>query len=111
MVRYNPLIQRDTKRIEVVRPQIVNTIVKQTNDKVMIEKIDNEKILVGKDDAIGCSSYSVSSLKQEILEHIPVPLNAGSNIFIKDNLISAQQYDDAGIKKSLYRGNGEIRNT
>ena len=44
MVRYNPLIQRDTKRIEVVRPQIVNTIVKQTSDKVMIDKIDNEKI-------------------------------------------------------------------
>ena len=111
MVRYNPLIQRDTKRIEVVRPQIVNTIVKQTNDKVMIDKIDNEKILVGKDDAIGCSSYSVSSLKQEILEHIPVPLNAGSNIFIKDNLISAQQYDDAGIKKSLQGMEAQLNTT
>ena len=69
-MKYNPLINTDRKKIEVVRPQILNTNLTQTADKILIEKIMDDKIMIGKSDRIVCSDWSINAIKDDIIKQI-----------------------------------------
>ena len=101
MVKYNPLINTDRKKVEIVRPQIVNTNLTQSADKILIEKILDNKIMIGKDNRIICSDFSVESIKNDIMQQIPTPLQAGKNIEITDNHIHSTMYDDTILINKL----------
>jgi len=101
MVKYNPLINTDRKKVEIVRPQIVNTNLTQSADKILIEKILDDKIMIGKDNRIICSDFSVESIKTDITNLIPTQLQAGDNIQITDNKINSTMYDDTMLINKL----------
>lgn len=111
MVKYNPLINTDRKRVEIVRPQVINTTVQQSADKLLIDKLENDKIMIGKNNAVGCSQYTIQGLKDEIIKQIPVPLEAGANISIKDNKINTVKYNDADIRKLIADVSKQSKNT
>tara|TARA_Y100000361_G_scaffold61774_1_gene54253 strand:+ start:230 stop:1276 length:1047 start_codon:yes stop_codon:yes gene_type:complete len=101
MVKYNPLINTDRKRVEIVRPQIINTSIHQSADKLLIDKLENDKIMICKDDRITCSAFSIESIKNDIMQQIPTPLQAGRNIEITDNQINSTMYDDTMLINKL----------
>lgn len=110
MSRFNPLFQQNTKRnVEVVRPQIIQNTIKQTNDNVVIDQLINDKILIGSDDKIISSSYSIKDIIQETKNLIPEPLQSGSNILIKDNIISSVQYDDSILKRTIEENDKNLK--
>lgn len=110
MSRFNPLFQQNTKRnVEVVRPQIIQNTIKQTNDNVVIDQLINDKILIGNDDKIISSSYSIQDIIQDAKSLIPEPLQSGNNILIKDNIISSVQYDDSILKRTIEENNKNLK--
>lgn len=110
MSRFNPLFQQNTKRnVEVVRPQIIQNTIKQTNDNVVIDQLINDKILIGNDDKIISSSYSIQDIIQDAKSLIPEPLQSGNNILIKDNIISSVQYDDSILKRTIEENDKNLK--
>ena len=110
MSRFNPLFQQNTKRnVEVVRPQIIQNTIKQTNDNVVKDQLINDKILIGSDDKIISSSYSIQDIIQDAKSLIPEPLQSGNNILIKDNIISSVQYDDSILKRTIEENDKNLK--
>lgn len=102
MTRFNPLLQSLSKKnIEIVRPQIFQNTINQTNDNVVIEKLVNQKLLVGQDDKIISSSYTINDVVLECKKSIPTPLQAGTNVSIVDGIVSAGMYDDTGVRSAI----------
>ena len=102
MSKYNPLFQNNSKKsVEVVRPQIIQNTINQTNDNIVIDKLINDRVLIGNGDKIISSPYSIKDLMQETKNLIPPPLQSGDNILINDNKISSVRYDDTNLKKII----------
>jgi hypothetical protein len=102
MSKFNPLFQNNNKKsVEVVRPQIIQNTITQTKDNIVIDKLINDKVLIGNGDKIISSQYSIKDLIQETKKLIPPPLQNGDNILIKDNKISSLRYDDTNLKKII----------
>lgn len=102
MFRHNPLMQSNSKKnIEIVRPQIIQNTITQSNDNIIIDKLQNDTILIAKDDKIISSSYSIRDLILETKNIIPSPLQAGENINIIDNTISTEIYNDTDVRTKI----------
>jgi len=102
MSKFNPLFQNNNKKnVEVVRPQIIQNTITQTKDNIVIDKLINDKVLIGNGDKIISSQYSIKDLIQETKKLVPPPLQSGDNILIKDNKISSLRYDDTNLKKII----------
>ena len=109
MVKFNPLLQSKKESVSIIRPQVVHNIVKQSEDKIIIDKLVDNKILVGKDNSVLSSKYSIQDLVSNLENKIPKPLIAGSNIVIEEGIINSILYDDAGIKQTIFE-NTDILN-
>ena len=103
MRRYNPLFQTaNSKRsVEVIRPQIIQNTINQTSDNVVIEKLNNNKILIAMDDKITSSHYDINAIFNEVYKKLPEPLVAGSNIEILNGKIHSKMYDDTDLRKHI----------
>ena len=103
MRKYNPLFQtaNSKKNIEVVRPQIIQNTINQTSDNVVIEKLESQKILIGQDDKIVSSSYTIADIFNDVKKTLPHPMVAGSNIDIVNGVINSKMYDDTELKKYI----------
>ena len=102
MSKYNPLFQNNNKKsVEVVRPQIIQNTINQTKDNIVIDKLINDKVLIGNGDKIISSQYSIKDLIKETTNLIPPPLQSGDNILIKDNKISSVRYDDTNLRQII----------
>lgn len=103
MRRYNPLFQTaNSKRsVEVIRPQIIQNTINQTSDNVVIEKLNNNKILIAMDDKITSSHYDINAIFNEVYKNLPEPLVAGSNIEILNGKIHSKMYDDTDLRKHI----------
>ena len=87
--------------MEVVRPQIIQNTINQTNDNIVIDKLHNQKLLIGQDDKIVSSEYSIVDIFNDFKKALPSPLEAGSNINIINGIIHSKMYDDTDVKKSI----------
>ena len=103
MKRYNPLFQNanNKKNIEVVRPQIIQNTINQTSDNIVIEKLQSQKILIGQDDKIVSSGYTIADIFNDVKKNLPPPMVAGSNIDIVNGVINSKMYDDAELRKHI----------
>ena len=74
MRRYNPLFQTaNSKRsVEVIRPQIIQNTINQTSDNVVIEKLNNNKILIAMDDKITSSHYDINAIFNDVYKNINI---------------------------------------
>ena len=95
-------MQSNTKKnIEIVRPQIIQNTINQTNDNIVIEKLENDKLLIAKDDKIMSSAYTITDVFKELRQSIPAPLEAGQSVRIEGNVISADMYDDTDVRTKI----------
>ena len=102
MMKYNPLLQSSNKKkVEIVRPQIIQNTIKQTNDNIVIEKLVNQKLLIGHEEKIISSPYTVNDIFKELQQSIPTPLQAGSNVSITNGVVSASMYDDTDVRNEI----------
>ena len=103
MNRFNPLFQNanSKKNVEVVRPQIIQNTINQTNDNIVIEKLQNQKLLIGQDDKIVSSGYSITDIFNDFKKTLPSPLVAGSNIDIVNGVVHSKMYDDTDVKNII----------
>ena len=103
MNRFNPLFQNanSKKNVEVVRPQIIQNTINQTNDNIVIEKLQNQKLLIGQDDKIVSSGYSITDIFNDFKKTLPSPLVAGSNIDIVNGVVHSKMYDDTDVKNRI----------
>ena len=103
MNRFNPLFQNanSKKNVEVVRPQIIQNTINQTSDNIVIEKLQNQKLLIGQDDKIVSSGYSITDILNDFKKTLPSPLVAGSNIDIVNGVVHSKMYDDTDVKNRI----------
>ena len=95
-------MQSNTKKnIEIVRPQIIQNTINQTNDNIIIEKLQNDKLLIAKDDKIVSSAYTITDVFKELCQSIPAPLEAGHSVRIDGNVISVDTYDDTDVRTKI----------
>ena len=110
MNRFNPLFQNanSKKNVEVVRPQIIQNTINQTNDNIVIEKLQNQKLLIGQDDKIVSSGYSITDIFNDFKQTLPPPLVAGSNIDIVNGVVHSKMYDDTDVKNIIKNNMEEL---
>jgi len=102
MNRYNPLFE--VKKQEVsTQPNIIQNIIKQTQDNVIIESLSDNYILIGKNEKIVSSKYKFQDIFKELKSSFPIPLMAGENVKINNNEISVNLYNDTVLSEKMQK--------
>ena len=109
-MKVDPLISKKKRpNVEIVQPKVINQTIKQM-DSIMIGDLKTDKLIIGHNDKIKSSDFSINDILMQTQRLIPDPLKAGANITIKDNMISAHMYDDSLIKGLLQKHTHEHKN-
>ena len=109
MQKYNPLFKTKYKHKEQnLQPKVIQNIVNQTQDNVVINKLSDNYILVGKDQKIISSQYKFQDFFKEVYSNFPIPLIPGGNVKIQNNEISVEIYDDTILLDNYTKCHNEI---
>ena len=109
MQKYNPLFKTKHKHKEQnLQPKVIQNIVNQTQDNVVIDKLSDNYILVGKDQKIISSQYKFQDFFKEVYSNFPIPLIQGDNVKIQNNEISVEIYDDTILLDNYTKCHNEI---
>lgn len=102
MNRYNPLFE--VKKQEVsTQPNIIQNIIKQTQDNIIIDKLSDNYILIARNDKIVSSKYNFQDLIKELKSNFPNPLIPGENVKINKNEISVDLYNDTVLSEKVQK--------